>query len=252
MGTTKYSVIVAEDERLLLDHLAEKIEACAPDFEVAGKAQTGDEAYRLVKEHNPDLLITDIRMPVMNGIELLKNVYNHCPLTKFIIISGYSDFEYAQSAIRLHVSEYLLKPVDPEELTLALGNIRKQYQIEQKAYEDIFNESMTRNSPEQIAATLRDYQPEPDRGQHALQPQLFNEDLPAAVPDVPAEIHHPDAFVPGEALPVPQSGAVREAGQRDDRVSGSGVFQQAVQEEYGGEPAGLAEPLAHWQIFSLT
>ena len=93
----------------------------------------------------------------MNGIELLKNVYNHCPLTKFIIISGYSDFEYAQSAIRLKVSEYLLKPVDPDELTLALGNIRKQYQIEQKAYEDIFNESMTRNSPEQIAATLRDY-----------------------------------------------------------------------------------------------
>ena len=146
MGTTKYSVIVAEDEILLLDHLAEKIEACAPDFKVAGKAQTGDEAYRLVKEHNPDLLITDIRMPVMNGIELLKNVYNHCPLTKFIIISGYSDFEYAQSAIRLKVSEYLLKPVDPEELTLALGNIRKQYQIEQKAYEDIFNESIDRKS----------------------------------------------------------------------------------------------------------
>ena len=93
----------------------------------------------------------------MNGIELLEKVYNHCPLTKFIIISGYSDFEYAQSAIRLKVSEYLLKPVDPEELTTALGNIRKQYQIEQKAYEDIFNESMTRNSPEQIAATLRDY-----------------------------------------------------------------------------------------------
>lgn len=157
MGNTKYSVIVAEDEILLLDHLAEKIRQCAPDFEVVGKAQTGDEAYRLVKEHHPDLLITDIRMPVMNGIELLENVYNHCPLTKFIIISGYSDFEYAQSAIRLKVSEYLLKPIDPEELTLALQNIRKQYQIEQKAYEDIFNESMTRNSPEQIAATLRDY-----------------------------------------------------------------------------------------------
>ena len=107
MGTTKYSVIIAEDEILLLDHLAEKIEQCAPDFEVAGKAQTGDEAYRLVKEYSPDLLITDIRMPVMNGIELLEKVYNHCPLTKFIIISGYSDFEYAQSAIRLKVSEYL-------------------------------------------------------------------------------------------------------------------------------------------------
>lgn len=51
MGTTKYSVIVAEDERLLLDHLAEKIEACAPDFQVAGKAQTGDEAYRLSLIH---------------------------------------------------------------------------------------------------------------------------------------------------------------------------------------------------------
>lgn len=157
MGTAKYTVIVAEDEILLLNHLTEKIRQYAPDFEVVGKAQTGDEAYQLVKQHNPNLLITDIRMPVMNGIELLEKVYNRFPLTKFIIISGFSDFEYAQSAIRLKVSEYLLKPVDPEELILALRNIRKQYQIEQKAYEEIFNESMARNSPEQIAATLRDY-----------------------------------------------------------------------------------------------
>ena len=105
----------------------------------------------------PDLLITDIRMPVMNGLELLEQVRNYCPLTKFIIISGFSDFAYAQKAIRLKVSEYLLKPVDPEELTQALGNIRKQFQAQMEAYRDIFNESMTRNPPEQIAATLREY-----------------------------------------------------------------------------------------------
>lgn len=157
MEHAKYSVLAAEDEKLLLDNLVEKIHVCAPDFEVIGTAQTGQEAYEMALALHPDLLITDIRMPVMNGLELLERVHSRCPLTKFIIVSGFSDFEYAQKAIRLKVSEYLLKPIDPEELTAALQNIRKQYQVQMEAYSEIFNESMTRNPPEQIAAALREY-----------------------------------------------------------------------------------------------
>lgn len=102
---------------------------CAPDFKVVGKALTGEDACQMASRLYPDLLITDIRMPVMNGLDLLERVRNYCPLTKFIIISGFSDFKYAQKAIRLKVSECLLNPIDPEDLTLALGNIRKQFQI---------------------------------------------------------------------------------------------------------------------------
>ncbi|MDD3140990.1 MAG: response regulator, partial [Lachnospiraceae bacterium] len=107
----RYTVVVAEDEELLLNNLVAKIQATELGFDVVGTAQTGIQAYDLVKELNPDLLITDIRMPAMNGIALLEKVRESYPLMKFIIVSGFSDFEYARSAIQLQVSEYLLKPI---------------------------------------------------------------------------------------------------------------------------------------------
>jgi len=141
MEQPAYTIVVAEDEELLLNNLIQKIEKASPYFTVIGKAQTGIQAYELVKELNPDLVITDIKMPVMNGIELLEKVHNRYPFIKFIIISGFSDFEYAKSAIRLQVSDYLLKP----------------FEIERSAYADIFNPEMTRNTPEQIAEALKNY-----------------------------------------------------------------------------------------------
>ena len=157
MEQPAYTIVVAEDEELLLNNLIQKIEKASPYFTVIGKAQTGIQAYELVKELNPDLVITDIKMPVMNGIELLEKVHNRYPFIKFIIISGFSDFEYAKSAIRLQVSDYLLKPVDPEELSSALAAVRERFEIERSAYADIFNPEMTRNTPELIAEALKNY-----------------------------------------------------------------------------------------------
>lgn len=125
----KYTIVVAEDEELLLNNLISKIEKTDEDFQVVGKAQTGSQAYDLVEQYTPDVVITDIRMPVMDGIALLTKVREQFPLTKFIITSGYSDFEYARSAIALQVSDYLLKPVDPEELERVLLKIKKEFQI---------------------------------------------------------------------------------------------------------------------------
>ncbi|MFR7898469.1 MAG: response regulator [Ruminococcus sp.] len=67
----KYTVIVAEDEELLLNNLVQKIQKADPDFQVTGTAQTGEQAFALVEKLTPDLVITDIRMPVMDGIALL-------------------------------------------------------------------------------------------------------------------------------------------------------------------------------------
>ena len=153
----KYTVVVAEDEELLLNNLIKKIEATNLGFEVVASAQTGEEAYELVKEYSPDLLITDIRMPVMDGIALLEKVREKFPLMRFIIISGFSDFEYARSAIRLKVSEYLVKPVDPDELKEALQTLKNKFQAEQSTYLDIFNMDLTSKTPDVIAAKLRNY-----------------------------------------------------------------------------------------------
>jgi len=153
----KYSVIIAEDEELLLHGLAKKIETMDVGFEITGKAQTGVQAYEMVKKLSPDLVITDIRMPEMDGISLLQKIRDEYPSMDFIITSGYSDFEYAKSAIHLQVSEYLLKPIDPDELKDALLNLKAKYKVQQSAFEDIFNPSVVHSNPYQIATLLKDY-----------------------------------------------------------------------------------------------
>ena len=152
-----YTVIVAEDEELLLTNLVQKIQKADPDFLVAGTAQTGDQALALVEKLSPDLVITDIRMPVMDGITLLTKVREQFPFTKFIITSGFSDFEYAKKAITLKVSDYLLKPVDSEELKEALSKIKQEFQIAGNDYEEVFNARTAAMTPTQIATLLKDF-----------------------------------------------------------------------------------------------
>lgn len=152
-----YSVVVAEDEPLLLENLIQKIENANMDFHVTGSAQTGAQAYELISELTPDLLITDIRMPVMNGLDLIQKAQMYQPDIDCIIISGYSDFEYAQTAVRYHVHDYLLKPVDIDELTASLRKLRERYNAEQKRLEEVFSEKLSSQSPQVIANELKEY-----------------------------------------------------------------------------------------------
>lgn len=152
-----FTVIVAEDEELLLNNLVQKVEKADPDFQVIGTAQTGDQALALVEKLNPDLLITDIRMPVMDGISLLTRVRSQFPLIRFIITSGFSDFEYAKKAITLKVSDYLLKPVDISELQQALQKIKQEFQIAKKDYASVFNAGTAAMTSQQIASILKDF-----------------------------------------------------------------------------------------------
>lgn len=153
----KYTIVVAEDEELLLSNLVQKIQKADEEFEVVGTAQTGSQALDLITEVNPDVVITDIRMPVMDGITLLSKVREQFPLTKFVITSGFSDFEYARSAIALQVSDYLLKPVDTEELAAVLYKIKKEFQITKASYEEVFSTGTARMTPAQIAELLKDF-----------------------------------------------------------------------------------------------
>lgn len=101
-------------------------------FEVAGEAEDGEDACALIEAVRPDVVITDIRMPVLDGLELIRKVRESGnDKTKFIIISGYGDFKYAQQAVRYGVADYLLKPIDENELIDALRLIREQLEKDQ-------------------------------------------------------------------------------------------------------------------------
>ncbi|SEO48845.1 response regulator transcription factor [Paenibacillus sp. OV219] len=93
-------------------------------FEIIAEAEDGEEALALIEQHKPDLVITDIRMPVLDGLELIQTVQERLgKAVKFIIISGYGDFKYAQQAVRFGVHDYLLKPIDEDELMETLQRI---------------------------------------------------------------------------------------------------------------------------------
>ncbi|MBO6137349.1 MAG: response regulator [Lachnospiraceae bacterium] len=115
-----YTVLVAEDEPLALKTICSIIEKHCGEYRIVARAENGSEALRLIRELKPDLIISDIKMPRPNGVELSAIVREELPDICFIIISGYQDFEYTQSAIRSGVTDYLLKPVMPDDLKSSL------------------------------------------------------------------------------------------------------------------------------------
>lgn len=117
-----YRVIIVDDEPMIRRGLRETIEWDSLGLEVAGEAADGVEALRLVRAIRPEILITDIRMHGMDGLELIQEVRKLNYEVKITILSGYSDYSYLKAAIRLGVDNYLLKPIDNDELISNLKN----------------------------------------------------------------------------------------------------------------------------------
>ena len=153
----QYRVIVAEDEKLLLKNTVDKIHRLELGFQVVASAQTGIQALKLIEQLHPHLLITDIRMPVMDGLELIEKAKEIQPDLDCMIVSGYSDFEYAQRACRLQAFDYLLKPVDPSALREALQRLKLQYSAKQRELEEAFSDSLIGHAPQDVAESLREY-----------------------------------------------------------------------------------------------
>lgn len=115
--------MVVDDEREVLDTLERYIGDAGLGFSVVAKALNGEEALRLLSTMTPDVLITDIKMPVIDGLTLLKQAKEHGWDGHAVLVSGYDEFEYAQQAIRLNVRDYLLKPIFPDTVAELLKNI---------------------------------------------------------------------------------------------------------------------------------
>ena len=118
------TVIVADDETELREAVCSMIPWKEIGFRLVGSAGNGLDALQLVEQLQPDLLLTDIRMPYISGVSLAQQVRELRPLTQIAFLSGYDDFAYAQKAIEYNVISYLLKPISMRELTEALAEIR--------------------------------------------------------------------------------------------------------------------------------
>lgn len=112
----KYRVILVDDEPVILRSLKVAVPWDDLNLEIVGEARNGEQALRLVRELSPHMIISDIRMPGIDGITLMKEVLAENQKRLFIFISGYGEFEYAREALREGAFDYLLKPIDHEEL----------------------------------------------------------------------------------------------------------------------------------------
>ena len=121
-----YTIVVADDEEELRSAIIRKMDWNSIGFQVVGEASNGVEALEMVEKEEPDLLLTDIRMPFLSGIELARQVREIRPTTQIAFLSGYDDFSYAQQAIQYNVISYLLKPITMADLTQKLLEIKSK------------------------------------------------------------------------------------------------------------------------------
>lgn len=146
-------IIVADDEPKICQLICQLINWDELGMSLIGTASNGRDALRLIETENPDLVLTDIRMPGYDGMELLKKTRALKPELEFIIISGYSQFEYAQTAIQYGVKDYILKPIDGEVLNETLKKVQQRYLARQNGLESARRQQ---ERVEEDAARLRE------------------------------------------------------------------------------------------------
>ena len=127
-------VFIADDEDIIRDGSRGCIEKESDRFLFAGEAPDGEMALPMIVEMKPDILITDIRMPFLDGLELARVVRRAMPWVRVIFLSGHDEFEYAQQAVSLHADAYLLKPIDSTQLIATLEQVAARIEQEQQQY----------------------------------------------------------------------------------------------------------------------
>ena len=118
-------LLIADDERIIRETISSIIPWSTLNIEVAGLCSNGLEAYDMIIDESPDIVMTDIKMPIMSGLELIKRVAETDLDTQFIILSGYGEFEYAKEAMKYGVKQYILKPCNEEQITESVIAVSK-------------------------------------------------------------------------------------------------------------------------------
>lgn len=121
-----YTVLLVDDEEEVLQAIRRKINWEGLGFSVIGFANNGVKALEMVEEFQPDVVVTDIKMPYMDGMELSGHIKDEFPATKILIFTGFDEFEYAKEAVHLEVEEYILKPVSSGELTQVFTKLKEK------------------------------------------------------------------------------------------------------------------------------
>lgn len=149
------NILIADDEMIVLEGLKHIIDWNTLGFSICDTATNGEETLHKILTLKPDLVLLDIRMPKMNGIEVIESAISQGYLGKFILLSGVSDFKYAQAAMRQGVDFYLTKPIDEDELTEAVSAVHERL-LEESKNQYSYERYLTRAKQEIIKEILLD------------------------------------------------------------------------------------------------
>lgn len=164
-----YKILIVDDEKLIRKGIIAKLAHNNIIFSWIGEASNGKEAVAVIESEHPDIVVTDIKMPVMDGIQLIRYCRERSSKIRFIILSGYAEFEYAEQALNMGVSAYILKPVDDNNLAQTMKKVMKEINLsleaEKNAREvDVLGKDKDRLLQErilnQVFHTSRDFQNE--------------------------------------------------------------------------------------------
>ncbi len=132
-----YKVMLVDDEAVVREGLRNIIDWPRHGFELAGDFTNGRDALEAIETLRPDLVLTDINMPFMNGLELSEQILQRYPYIKIIILTGYDQFEYAQQALRLKIHDFILKPITASETRALLDKVHAEMEEEKRRGEDV-------------------------------------------------------------------------------------------------------------------
>lgn len=162
-----YKLVIIEDEQVIRKGLVHTIEMAEINCSIVRECRNGIEGIEAIKETKPDIIIVDINMPVMDGLEMIKQTYEDFDYTA-IILSGYTDFQYAQHAMQYGVMGYLLKPLDKDEFIETILRAQKQCEVrrvftqnlrlkEEYREIDLFRDNYYKSTNDKIAKQIIDY-----------------------------------------------------------------------------------------------
>jgi two-component system response regulator YesN len=132
-----YSFLMVDDEQIILRGFREKINWEEEGFRFLSPCQNGAQAIEAIKKHRPDVVMTDICMPLADGLQVAAYVADRYPETLVVVLSGYDEFEYAQRAMRNRVFDYVLKPITANQLRELIRRIRRKLEYDHKSRLDL-------------------------------------------------------------------------------------------------------------------
>lgn len=148
-------VFLVEDEFVVREGIKKNVDWKSHGYEFCGEASDGELAFPMIQKLKPDIVITDIKMPFMDGLELSRLIKKELPWTEIIILSGYEEFEYAKERIKIGIAEYLLKPISGEDLLKEVDAL--SVKIEEKRKEREIKEKYAREMEENFLKARKDF-----------------------------------------------------------------------------------------------